>query len=116
MRAVFKKYTILETPWLIFAGIANDVSSGSLGLSRNGPLAAYGKSRAATAAQTGSGDFVQDVFRYWLVPSCRAVFIEGFVVGRFAFGKEDHDSSRPKSNSRCCVSDPLPPSAALPLK
>jgi hypothetical protein len=91
MRAIFEKYAIFETPWLIFAGITNNVSSIGLSLSSNSPLASYGKSRAATAAKTGSSDFVQDVFGYWLVPSCRAVFIEGFVVGRFAFRKEDHD-------------------------
>src|SRR5262249_25849154 len=91
MRAVFEKYTIFETPWLIFAGIANDVSSVGLGLSSNSPLACYGKSCAATAAKTGRGDFVQDVFRYWLVPSSRAVFMERFMVSRFAFRKEDHD-------------------------
>src|SRR5262252_8733964 len=91
MRVVFEKYTIFETLWLIFVGIANDVSSVGLGLSSNSPLARYGKSCAATAAKTGSSDFVQDVFRYWLVSSCRAVFMERFVVGRFAFWKEDHD-------------------------
>src|SRR5262249_33794065 len=91
MRAVFEKYTIFETPWLIFAGIANDVSSVGLGLSSNSPLACYGKSCVAQSAKTCRGDFVQDVFRYWLVSSCRAVFMERFVVGRFAFRKEDHD-------------------------
>src|SRR5215471_17330962 len=90
VRPVLQKNTILETAWLVFACVTDNVFLFGRFLARDSPLLPYRKSGPASSLQPGTDHLLKDVALNWRVSAAGAVLRECLGLRGFALGKKNH--------------------------
>src|SRR5207302_1112693 len=95
MRPVFNQRPVFETAGFVLARIAHDIARLIWRLARDAPFPANRKTGAASAAQAGRGDFVEDGFRGKIlskrfVAAGRIILVKRLALGWLTFRKKNH--------------------------